>query len=180
MTHPSASHRKVDTIIEPAMTTSTQFAHLFDGSENPQRLWRADEMVSIWEHQLASDLEFDLGGLDAPMAELWKSLTTSAGTRARSFGDLLFHPTSPLPLLELVKEFGKAHSIHPESLLPREISMALYYAAIAAALVRWGKLISSLPSDTLRAGLQRVSEFRWLDGDTRALLRSASEAGGIN
>lgn len=156
-------------------TTPTQIAELFERADDPQTLWRSDEMRAIWRHQLNADLEFDLGGLSETSAAQLASLATSADSHARTFGDVLFHPTPPLPLLELVKEFAKAHSTHPQSLLPREIAMALYCAAIAAALVRWNRRITSLPDDTLRAGLRQLSRFPWLEENTRALVRAALE-----
>lgn len=155
-------------------TTAGQLAGLMAPTEDPQNLWGADELRAIWRHQLTAPLEFDVGGLDEPLASQWRSLSTPAGSPARTFRDLLSHPTPPVALLDLVKEFGKAHSTHPESLLPREISMALYYTPIAVALVRCGQRLSSLPSDTLREGLRRVSQFPWLDEDTRALIQRAA------
>jgi hypothetical protein len=158
---------------EPARTTSTEFIHLFDRDHDLRNLWRADEICAIWRHQLKTELEFDLGGLDGAAAAQLAALTTAPESRAATFGDLLFHPSAPLPLLELVKEFGKAHSAHPESLLPREVAMALYYSAIAAALVRHSRRISSLSDETLRAGMRQVLERPWLDDETGALLRAA-------
>lgn len=157
----------------PSRATASQLINLLSPAENPQRLWGAEELGAVWRHQLAAALEFDLGGLAEPFAAQLRGLSTPAGCSVRTFADLLLHPFPPLELLELVKEFGKTHSTHPDSLLPREISMTLYYAGIAAALVKSGRRISSLPPSTLRQGLDQVSRFEWLDQQTRALIQRA-------
>lgn len=163
----------------PNSTASSQLACLFSPSDDPQALWNPHELKAIWQHQLAAAVEFDLGGLSEPLAAQLRSLPTSGGSAGKTFADLLFHSAPPPALLELVKEFAKAHSTHPGSLLPREISMALYYAAIAAALVRCSRRISSLTDGTLREGLQQVSRFAWLDEQTRSLIQGALRLGTL-
>lgn len=53
-----------------------------------------------------------------------------------SFGDLLSHPNPPEELLKATKDFAKTCRLGPHKTLPPEIASALYYASIAAALVR--------------------------------------------
>ena len=160
----------------PERTTTNQLAGLIERGEDPQDLWRTDELRAIWKHQLATALTFDLGPIGEVSADSPSASTTAGEVPAKTFGDLFRLQAPPLALLELVKQFGKAHATHPESLLPRDISMALYYGAIAAALVRCGRRISSLNNDTLRLGMQRTAQFDWLDDETRALLNAALES----
>jgi hypothetical protein len=161
---------------DPYRTESRQLAYLFESADDPQALWRPEELRAIWQHQLAASIEYDLGGLTDELTGLLQALVTPAGSPARSFGDLLQHPAPPVELLDLIKRFAKEHWTHPDSLLPRSISMALYYAAIAAAMVRLGKKISSFEEATLRQGLQRVAGLDWLDIETRSLLENARAA----
>jgi hypothetical protein len=158
---------------EPFHTSTSQLARLLEHDENLQALWQAEELTVIWQHQLSASIEFDLGGLEEPLRAKLNSLTTPEGSPVRTFADLLQHSHPPPELLEGVKQFAKAHSSHPGSLLPREISMALYYVAIAAALLRHGQRISSLDNTTLKEGLQRVAAFPWLDENCRKLLDAA-------
>ena len=68
---------------------------------------------------------------------------------ALSLGDLLRHPCPPLELLERLKAFAKSARRDPESHLPEDVAAALYALAVAAALVRHGQKITSMPDDAL-------------------------------
>ena len=82
---------------------------------------------------------------------------------------LLSHPNPPVELLEMVKGYAKSLSRHPASPLPREIAMALYYAAIVVAHLRCGKRISKLKDQEIRAGLERIVAQPWMTDDLRKL-----------
>ena len=94
----------------------------------------------------------------------------------RSFADLLRHQSPHLELLELVKDFAKANADHPENGLPKEIAAVLYYACIAAALLRLKARISKLSDADLRRGLRWAAEQPWLDEETKQLLARALAA----
>jgi hypothetical protein len=55
------------------------------------------------------------------------------------------------------------------------VAEVLYFASIAAALVRRGKRISQLDDDTLRSCFERIMTEPWLDEDTRTLMRAGKE-----
>lgn len=138
-------------------------------------LWRADELAALFRHQMSAPVLMDLGSFDPRTATQLKGLTAAQGLLLSSFADLFNHAQPPARLLELVKDFAKANIDHPESGLPREIATALYYASIAAALVRLDQRISQLPDADLKRGLQWTTEQAWLDEKTRALLTAALE-----
>jgi hypothetical protein len=160
---------------DPFQTDPRSLAPLLDDAAS-EIIWCADELGAVWRHQLAAAIEFDLGGWDATWGERLLALQTASGAPARTFGEILHHPQPDVELLVLVKEFAKAHWAHPGSLIPREISLALYYTAIAAARVRRGKVISSLDEATLIEGLRRVLGVPWLDDLTRSLLAEAMKS----
>jgi hypothetical protein len=137
-------------------------AELLGAGESPSGLWQPEEMGAIFRHQMAAPLLADLGGLAPP------------GAPFQSFADLLRHSSPPIALLELVKNFAKSNAEHPESGLPKEIAAVLYYACIAAALLRLEARISKLPDADLARGLRWAGEQTWLDEETRQLL-----AGGL-
>jgi len=93
----------------------------------------------------------------------------------KSFADLFHHPSPPLELLELIKDFAKANLDHPESGLPDEIATTLYYTSIATALVRLDARITQLPDADLQRGLRWAMEQGWLDAATKELLARALE-----
>jgi hypothetical protein len=128
----------------------------FDDVESP---WQAHEMAAVLRHQLAAPMVF------GPEDGAWGS-----GRAPATFGELLCRTDPPLPLLKLMKDFARAHTIQPHSPIPREIATVLYYAAILAALVRHGARISGLDDEPLRKGVQAVLLNDWLDESTRTLL----------
>ena len=134
-----------------------------------------DELAAIFRHQISAPMLVDLGGFDPRTASRLKLVSEAQGLLLKSFADLLHHPSPPVELLELVKDFAKANLDHPESGLPAEIASALYYTSIAAALVRWDTRISKLPDAGLQRGLSWTREQAWLDEKTRELLAQALE-----
>jgi len=141
---------------------------MFTETDSPQ-LWQPEELGDILRHEMSAAVEFELGGLNGAMAERLRRLTSARRLLVKSFGDLLGHPNPPVELLEMVKEYAKALSRHPASPLPREIAMALYYAAIVVAHLRCGKRISKLKDQEIRAGLERIAARPWMTGDLRKL-----------
>ncbi len=108
-----------------------------------------------------------------PAARALEALAAAQGAPCQSFGDLLRQPSPPLELLELVKDFAKANADHPEHGLPKEIAAVLYYACIAAALLRLKARISKLSEADLGRGLRWAAEQPWLDEETTQLLAAA-------
>jgi hypothetical protein len=136
-------------------------------------LWRADELAALFRHQMSAPILMDLGSFDPRTANQLKTLAVAQGLLLSSFADLFNHPAPPLPLLQLVKDFAKANMDHPESGLPAEIAVTLYYLSIAAALVRLDQRITQLPDADLRRGLELTAKQAWLDDKTKALLADA-------
>src|SRR6266545_5581568 len=105
------------TTIDPFRTSSSQLAPLFElKDEDVQTLWRPDELGAIWQHQITASFAFDLGGLNDLLAAELDALVTPAGQTVKTFAELLQHPNPPVVLLDVVKQFAKAHLGHPESL----------------------------------------------------------------
>jgi hypothetical protein len=156
-------------------TPPKSLAAFLSAGKERARLWRADELTAIFRHQLASPVLVDLGGYDPGTAVRLKTLSAAQSLLLKSFGDLLQHPAPPVELLKLTKEFAKANMDHPESALPQEIAAALYYASIAAALVRLDTRISKLKDSELKKGLQWAIDQSWVDEQTKHLLALAQQ-----
>lgn len=136
-----------------------------------QRLFAPEELGAILEHQLAAPVQFDLEALEPGVGGRLARLAESQGLLLRSFGDLLLHPYPPVELLVLTKRFAKAYGSHPDSPLPREISMLLYYASILVALMRCGQRITELDDSVLREGATWLIAQGWVDPRMKALLK---------
>ncbi len=150
-----------------------QLAALMASGDERGPLWRADELAAMFRHQMSAPMLMDLGSFDERTASQIKTLSGAQGLLLSSFADLFNHPSPPVQLLQLVKDFAKANMDHPESGLPSEIASTLYYTSIAAALVHLGKRISQLPDVDLKRGLGWTAEQSWLDEKTKALLAGA-------
>ena len=148
---------------------------LLAAREERGRLWRPDELAAVFRHQMTAPIAVDLTGFDAARAAQLKNLSEAQGLLLKSFGDLFRHRNPPLELLQVTKEFAKLNLDHPESVLPHEIATALYYASIAAALVRLDTRISQLKDSDLRRGLSWVRDQAWVDSETRILIEQAAE-----
>jgi hypothetical protein len=134
------------------------------------RIWRLEELAAILHHQLSAPVEFDLGTVEEGAGQRLTMLTCGEGLLLRSFADLLHHPHPPVELLQLTKQFAKACWQHPDSPLPAEVAMLLYFASIAVALARCGQRITSLGDEALRPVFDWFARQPWVDEATRSLL----------
>jgi len=150
-------------------------AALLETGSEKARLWATDELAAIFRHQMATPVFVDLGGFDPGTAVRPKTLSEAQGLLLKSFSDLFHHPSPPVELLKLTKEFAKADMNHPGSGLPTEIVNVLYYTSIAAALVRFDIRISQLKDADLRHGLLWAKDQAWIDEETKGLLLKAVE-----
>jgi hypothetical protein len=129
--------------------------------------WRPDELGDILRHQLEAPLLFDLRG-----SGIWQRASMTAAPAAacpHSFGELLRHPSPPIDLLRLTKDFAKSSDLDPESPLPTEVATTLYYAAIVVAHLRHGQLITELEPGVVERGVEWALRRPWLDEITREL-----------
>lgn len=143
-----------------------ELARLLDLSGDALTDWSGDDLAGVFRHQL----EVPLGELSASTGGGGASSGSSGFAR---FGDLLYEPDPPIELLEKLKQFAKACRSRDDGTLPAEVATALYYASIAAALVRCGRRITGLGDGSLREGFAWGREQAWLDEPTRDLFSQA-------
>jgi len=155
--------------------TPDRLARLLGGDEGPERLWDMGELGAILRHQLTAPIAFDLGKLTRNGAQRLKALAASESLLLRTFHDLFSHECPPIELLQLTKDFTKACQASPNAPIPREVARVLYYACIAAALVRLNRRITTLPDAEIAKGLSRLLDGGWLDEDTRRLFEEARD-----
>jgi hypothetical protein len=145
-----------------------RLADLLDIDEHSPRLWRDADLSQVLAHQLQTPLEEDLEGLAKPIPR-----AASARGRSPTFGELFQVNRPALELLEMTKDFAKQQMAQQTIGLPTEVASVLYYASIAAALVRLSKRITTLDDGALRTGLEWVCDAPWVDAQVRDLCRSA-------
>jgi hypothetical protein len=145
-------------------------AALMAEGEERVRLWRPDELGAIFRHQLSAPILVDLGGFDSAGAARVRLLTDAQSLLLKSFSDLLLHPSPPIELLRLAKDFAKANMDHPDGSLPKEVAAVLYYASISAALTHLDERISQLKDADLERGLRWAKDQPWVDKQIQQLL----------
>jgi hypothetical protein len=147
--------------------------------EGPE--WGSDDLASILAHQLRAPLLFDLhrlasargGGAAGTPPDPWAD---AAARQIHSFGDLLDHPTPPRELLLMTKAFAKPADEGGAPALPPEVASVLYFAAIAAALLRLGERITTLDDRAIANGLAWTLSRSWVGPELRTLLGAAARA----
>lgn len=149
------------------------WASLIDLEPAPQRLWSSAELGAIFRHQLSAAVEFDLAAVHPTAGKRLTSLCAAQQLLVRSFGDLLFHPNPPLELLVMVKDFAKANARSRDSEIPENVARALYYLAIAAALVKHRRRITSVSDHELHDSFRWALDLPWIEGSAKALLVDA-------
>jgi hypothetical protein len=157
----------------------SRLAALLGQAADDSPRWLADDLADILAHQLRAPLLFDLQRIRPtttthdPRAEP-DPLGRPDGPEIHSLGKLFGHPSPPLALLRLTKDFAKTSDAQPGSALPPEIASMLYFAAIAAALVRLGERITALDDRALGDGVRWALAQSWIDGQTRSLFELAA------
>ncbi|MEN6423896.1 MAG: hypothetical protein ABFE13_00925 [Phycisphaerales bacterium] len=92
-----------------------------------------------------------------------------------SYGLLLADPATDVTILTRVKDHAKelVRPVHSEG--ERQVLAAVYYAAIACALIYHDRRISSFSFDCLAQQYKSLLEQAWLTSDLRDLFEKAKE-----
>jgi len=159
----------------PRPEKSLALSSMLELREDTRHVWHPQELGAILKHQLAAPLVLALGNsLSAEVAHELKTLG-SPQQEVKNLAMLLHHPEPSLELLSFTKRFAKSCWNDPDSPLPREIAILLYYLSIAVADLRSGKQLSTLGRDDLIQGLRWCGDQVWVDQSTLRLLKEALE-----
>lgn len=102
----------------------------------------------------------------------------SGGLRSMAgppLGELLRERTTDLVVLQRIKEYAKALGKNTESGIERDVFLAVYLAAIAAALVSHQEHITEHPCEDLIQFFRRYAQMAWMPSDLKSLLAQATE-----
>ena len=136
--------------------------------------WGADDLAAILAHPLRAPVLFDLHRVPGPGGAAPDPWADAAARQIHSFGDLLAHPNPPLALLVMTKAFAKTADAG-DAPLPGEVASVLYFAAIAAALVRAGERITALGDRAIADGTAWALRQPWLAAELRPLFAQAQD-----
>ncbi len=98
--------------------------------------------------------------------------STPADSRTHlSIGEILAMPRPSVGVLEGLKRFAKQCAREESGLMPPDVAMVIYYAAIALAWSRCGQYISELDHQELRRGFEWACSRSWTPPSVRDVLR---------
>ena len=83
--------------------------------------------------------------------------------KGRALGEALLDEETEPAVLAVIKEHGKALSQAAGCEVERDVGLAIYYAAIAGAILFHDERITSYPYSALADAFSRLIDKRWMD-----------------
>jgi len=134
--------------------------------------WEPLELAHIFQHQMEAPLLDDLR-CDVSQMQAIAPLLRDVGTPIVTFKDLLLHPSPPVSLLCMLKDFAKTADKGADDPLPPAIATSLYLLAIAAAMAKRSERITSLDNEELSRSFQWILDQNWLPLEMHKVVTSA-------
>ncbi len=147
-----------------------RLASLFDETLGISSPWTREEFGAILKHQLSAVILPDVSHLRTDLGREAQDPTLNPNT---TFCEALGAVPPSMKLLHVIKNISKARAAHKESGIPREVSLVVYYSAIAAAINHGEKSITTLSRETLSDGLHWVLDQEWVEETVKAPMRRA-------
>ena len=147
-------------------SNAPKLARILDRANAVEPCWLPEDLPDLLRHQWAAPIEFDLSSVRDENRD--KALSAAVESDIRTFSDLLRHPSPPLDVLKLAKEFfkeraGRSSERHPE----QQIAYVFYLLVILTASARLGTAISSLTGRDLARAVAWSLRQSWLQGEVR-------------
>ena len=149
-----------------------RLASMFVLESDPGELWADHEFREVVEHQMDAALVDDLAALDPAARPALLRLASASEPYVR-FRDIFTQPHPPLWLCKLMKRFGVAMQVAPESPLPGRVARMLYVGAVLVARRRLAVRIAEAGDDVLATSVQWLLECPWVVDPVRSLLQEA-------
>ena len=134
--------------------------------------WGDSELAKSLQAQLQAPLLATLKPVAIHVQSIVKETKTARAVLPENIGDLFEAPTPSLLLLRLTKDYAKSADAGSDA-LPPPVATALYFSAIAAAIVRHNSRLTSMGVPDLKDGLQWVVDQSWVDKAPRKLAKEA-------
>ena len=165
-----------DSIHEIGRTDSFILARLLALGRDGGETWTDADLEAMTTHLLERPLVEEVSGDDPRSASTIRGHCESVEPVIRTFSDLFAHPSPPLELLKLVKDFAKSSRVSATAegrtasgvSLPKPVSAVLYHVAIAAAQKHHAVRITRLDEGSCRDALEWVVAQSWVPADLKA------------
>ena len=113
-----------------------------------------------------------MGMLPSTLSQLCRSMGLLAG---ETITELLSNPSTEISSIERIKRHSKEPSGRAESKAEHEVATAIYYAAIAHALIYHNKRITRFPYAKLETSFARLVKEKWIPRDLSKLFKAAGK-----
>jgi hypothetical protein len=140
--------------------------------------WREDELRGVWQSQLAAPLSTCVQELGAIEAMRCETLCAEQSPAVSAVRDLLHHEHPNAELLRLLASWTQRLLHDPGELLPREVALGLFNAAVVVARVGCGVRLVALDDEAFAQRAEWVASRPWLDDATRTMIGRAIAALG--
>ena len=116
--------------------------------------------------------------VDPALLELLPAVLRSLSEQLRSvsglpLGDLILDPQTKIALIRRIKDFAKDLGTTASGEIERDVALAIYFAALASALVHHNVKISRHTYDKLEQSFERLSTHDWISPDLSQLFKKA-------
>lgn len=136
----------------------------------------ADEASArLLRDRLAGPLPLEESVVDALPVVLGRFCREVLPMAGRPLGEILADSTASRDALELIKDYGKILSHRHRDTAQQSVAIAIYYAAIAAALVHHGHKITAHSYEKLATAFGRLIEKKWMEDDMARLFAQAKD-----
>ena len=137
--------------------------------------WSESDISDIFHHQMKVPLSVELSNLDPECSARLRAYADDRSLVIKSLSDLLTHPTPPVELLQMIKDFAKANRTQTEEGLPGPVASSIYYLAIASAWVALGRRITTMADEGVVKGLRWTAKRPWIGPAYLGILEQAAE-----
>ena len=143
-----------------------------------------NDKIKLDENQVKSELLHDmLAGkmpLDQAVAQILPKVLSQLCEHIKlftgdSFGLLLSDPNTDLSILKRIKDYSKSLSKKVSSEAEHDVVAAIYYAAIAGALINYDQRITSFSYENLLKAFSSMIDARWMTPKLTELFQKAHE-----
>jgi len=132
--------------------------------------------AQLLEAMLTGTLPFDTATADALPAIVGRLCKDLLPLEGKSVGEALLDPGSKVEVLKRIKEYGKRIGQRERTEAEHAAGTAVYYGAIASALVHHDERITSHSYEYLRDAFRNLSGQPWVPGPLSRLLADARKA----
>lgn len=144
-----------------------------DTSQADSKVDQEQKKVELLHDWLAARLPLETALVESLPKILRRLRQELRPLEGKSFGDLLKEPNTDIAAIEKIKEYSKKMVASAKSEAEHDAAAAIYYAAIASALVYHNKTITKFSYKNLRDSFSALSGQAWLNPDLAALFEEA-------